>query len=79
MFQAVVLRVMVASPSDVQSARTVIESALHEWNTVSAGGRGVLLLPWLFETSAVPLAGAHSSTRPSLATVRLMARPRASQ
>lgn len=36
-----------------------IESALYEWNTISAGNRGVLLLPWLFESAAVPLAGAH--------------------
>ncbi len=58
-FQAVVLRVMVASPSDVQDSRATIESALYEWNTISAGNRGVLLLPWLFESAAVPIAGAH--------------------
>ncbi|MDR1427594.1 MAG: DUF4062 domain-containing protein [Bifidobacteriaceae bacterium] len=58
-FQATVVRVMVASPSDVSTARDAIESALHMWNAASAGHRGVLLLPWRFETHAVPLAGAH--------------------
>lgn len=55
-----VLSVMVASPSDVSEARQVIEKALYDWNaTSSAGNRGVMLRPWLHETSAVPLAGDH--------------------
>ena len=56
-FGATTLRVMIASPSDTGSARDAVERALHDWNTTHAESRGVILLPWRYESSAVPEAG----------------------
>lgn len=56
-FSATTLRVMIASPSDTGSARDAVERALHDWNTTHAESRAVILLPWRYESSAVPEAG----------------------
>ncbi|WP_062019923.1 hypothetical protein [Brevibacterium ravenspurgense] len=58
-FPATVLRVLVASPSDVPDARNAVEDALHSWNRVHATTRNVVLLPWRWETGSVPLLGGH--------------------
>lgn len=58
-FAATVLRVMIASPSDVADARDAVERAVHGWNDANAEGKGVVLLPWRWETSAVPVMGDH--------------------
>lgn len=58
-FSATVVRVMIASPSDVPEARDAVEKAIHGWNDANAGLRGVVLLPWRWETSSVPVQGAH--------------------
>lgn len=59
MFSATVVRVMIASPSDVPEARDAVEKAIHGWNDANARNRGVVLLPWRWETSSVPVQGAH--------------------
>lgn len=56
-FQGVAVRVMVASPSDVPGARDAVEQALHDWNQANAHHRGVVLMPWRWESSSVPLMG----------------------
>lgn len=58
-FAATVLRVMIASPSDVPEARDAVEKAIHGWNDANAISKGVILLPWRWETSAVPVLGGH--------------------
>ena len=58
-FSATVIRVMIASPSDVPEARDAVEKAIHGWNDANARIRGVVLLPWRWETSSVPVQGAH--------------------
>ncbi|MDK8507656.1 MAG: DUF4062 domain-containing protein [Corynebacterium amycolatum] len=58
-FTATVLRVLVASPSDVPEARDVVESAIHSWNSRHAATRSIVLLPWRWESSSVPLLGDH--------------------
>ena len=58
-YAATVLRVMIASPSDVQDARDAVERAVHSWNDANAKNKGVILQPWRWETSAVPVLGAH--------------------
>lgn len=58
-FPATVLRVLIASPSDVPDARDAVEDALHSWNRVHATSRNVVLLPWRWETDSVPLLGDH--------------------
>lgn len=56
-FHAVSVRVMIASPSDVPVARDAVEQALHDWNQANAHHRGVVLMPWRWESSSVPLMG----------------------
>ena len=56
---ASVLRVMIASPSDVPEARDAVEKAVYGWNDANARTKGVILQPWRWETSAVPVMGAH--------------------
>ncbi|MCQ9371664.1 DUF4062 domain-containing protein [Corynebacterium sp. 35RC1] len=58
-FTATVLRVLVASPSDVPEARDAVESAIHSWNSRHAATRSIMLLPWRWESSSVPLIGDH--------------------
>lgn len=58
-FTATVLRVLVASPSDVPKARDAVESAIHSWNSSHAATRSIVLLPWRWESSSVPLLGDH--------------------
>lgn len=58
-FTATVLRVLVASPSDVPEARDAVENAIHSWNSSNAATRSIVLLPWRWETSSVPLLGDH--------------------
>lgn len=58
-FSATVVRVLVASPSDVPEARDAVESALHSWNLRYSAQRQIVVLPWRWETSSVPLLGKH--------------------
>lgn len=58
-FNANVLRVAIASPSDVQDARNTVEKVLHDWNAANSAAKKVVLLPWRWETSSVPLLGSH--------------------
>lgn len=58
-FTATVLRVLIASPSDTTEARDAVERALHSWNRRHSSAKQVVLLPWRWETSSVPLLGAH--------------------
>lgn len=56
-FQAAAVRVMIASPSDIPGARDAVEQALHDWNQAHAHHRSVVLMPWRWENSSVPLLG----------------------
>lgn len=58
-YTATVLRVMIASPSDVPEARDAVERAIHGWNDANARSKAVILQPWRWETSAVPVMGGH--------------------
>lgn len=56
-FQAEVLRVLIASPSDVHIERNEIESAIFEWNVRFAEELQVVLLPGRWENDVVPAYG----------------------
>lgn len=56
-FRATVFRVAIASPSDIPAARDAVEEALYSWNLLYAETREVLLLPWRWESSSVPVLG----------------------
>lgn len=56
-YAATVLTVMIASPSDIPADRDAVEHAIYSWNDANAHQRGVILQPWRWESSAVPLMG----------------------
>jgi hypothetical protein len=55
--QAVVYKVLIASPSDVQEERNLIPHILRDWTTAHLSQSGVVLEPVLWETHAVPEMG----------------------
>lgn len=56
-FDASVLRVMIASPSDVATERKLIQEVIHEWNAIHAEDRKVVLLPVGWELGSSPQMG----------------------
>jgi hypothetical protein len=56
-FNAEVLRVLIASPSDVAAERNEIEKAIFEWNSLYAEKLQVILLPGRWENDVVPAYG----------------------
>lgn len=47
-------RVLIASPSDVITERTVLEELIHEWNVVNSQSKQIVLLPVKWETHSYP-------------------------
>ncbi len=58
-FQANVLKVMIASPGDVQVERGIITDELYRWNNANAVTRELILQPVKWETHSSPQMGAH--------------------
>lgn len=56
-FSAVVLTVLIASPSDTADARVTMRDAIAGWNDLNAAGFGVTMLPKMWETGATPEIG----------------------
>jgi hypothetical protein len=56
-FDAHVLKVMIASPSDTGRERDAIEKALYGWNSARAEREQIQLAPWRWESHAVPELG----------------------
>lgn len=56
-YQATVYKVMIASPGDVASERSIVREVLTEWNIVNADSRKTILLPIGWETHASPTMG----------------------
>jgi len=54
---AEVLNVLIASPSDVNEERAVVERALHDWNASHFSGAGIMLNPVKWESHAYPASG----------------------
>jgi hypothetical protein len=59
-YVAHVLSVMIASPSDLPEARDAVQEAIYSWNEAHSRNKGVVLLPWRWETSAVPVVGGRA-------------------
>lgn len=53
-FNARVIQVLIASPGDVQDERRIVADVIHEWNSVNARERGVVLMPLRWETDTRP-------------------------
>lgn len=56
-YQATVLKIMIASPSDVSIERGIIRETLYEWNAVNSDMRKIVLLPVAWETHSSPEMG----------------------
>jgi hypothetical protein len=56
-FSATVLRVMIASPGDVQKERAVVREVVSEWNSTNGAHRNVMLLATGWETDVAPEMG----------------------
>lgn len=62
-FSAEVLRVLIASPSDVQTERDEIEKAVYNWNRQFAEETGVILLPSRWEKDVAPAYSAEEAQK----------------
>jgi hypothetical protein len=56
-FTATVLRVMIASPGDVQAERSVVREVVSEWNSTNGAHSNVMLLAVGWETDVAPEMG----------------------
>lgn len=56
-YKASVLKVMIASPSDVAAEREIIRNVVHEWNAVHSEDRGIVLIPIGWESHSSPAMG----------------------
>lgn len=59
-YDATVIEVMIASPSDVAEERQIVREVLHEWNALHARERGVVLMPAGWETHSAPDLGGRA-------------------
>lgn len=59
MYHSATLEVMIASPSDLTTARSKISNAVHDWNAHESRAHHVVLLPVMWETHSWPQAGGH--------------------
>ena len=57
-YNAVAFNVMIASPGDVASERSIIRDVIYEWNAVHSKLRNIVLLPIGWESHSSPEMGA---------------------
>lgn len=57
-YSAKAFNVMIASPGDVASERTIIRDVVYEWNAVHSNARKIVLLPIAWESHSSPEMGA---------------------
>ncbi|MCG2607144.1 DUF4062 domain-containing protein [Acinetobacter sp. SM34] len=58
-YQATILNVMIASPSDVAEERQLIRDAIYEWNAIHSKQFGVMLNPVGWENNVAPQMGSR--------------------
>lgn len=56
-YQATVVNVMIASPSDVAQERRVVRDVIADWNAIHADGKKVILMPVGWESHSSPQMG----------------------
>ncbi len=56
-YSAKVFNVMIASPGDVASERSIIRDVIYEWNAVHSNSRKIVLLPIGWESHSSPEMG----------------------
>ncbi|CRL48926.1 hypothetical protein [Pseudomonas sp. URMO17WK12:I11] len=57
-YTAETFNVMIASPGDVASERTIVRDVIYEWNAVNSSARKIVLLPIGWESHSSPEMGA---------------------
>ena len=58
-YDARVFNVMIASPSDVASERSIVREAIYEWNAIHSEEKSMVLLPVGWESHTSPEMGAR--------------------
>ena len=58
-FEARVLRVLIASPSDVSTERALIPDIINDWNAINAVHSKFILMPIKWETHSAPMLGSR--------------------
>ncbi len=58
-YQVLMVQVLIASPGDTASARTVIRTAIEDWNALNSEETKIAFQPRLWERDVVPDVGAH--------------------
>ena len=53
-YNARVLKVMIASPGDVEKERRIARDVIHEWNNIHSEDKGIVLMPVGWETHSSP-------------------------
>jgi len=61
-FTATVLRLMIASPGDVQNERAIVREVVSEWNSANGAHRRMMLLAVGWETDVAPEMGAPAQS-----------------
>ncbi|TOH23138.1 DUF4062 domain-containing protein, partial [Vibrio parahaemolyticus] len=61
-YNARVFNVMIASPGDVASERSIIRDVIYEWNAVHSSSRNIVLLPIGWESHSSPEMGHSAQT-----------------
>ncbi|KAA0562310.1 DUF4062 domain-containing protein [Bacillus sp. CH30_1T] len=56
-YNAKVFNVMIASPGDVASERSIVRDVIYEWNAIHSYSRNIVLLPVGWETHSSPEMG----------------------
>lgn len=56
-YTAATFNVMIASPGDVASERSIVRDVIYEWNAVNSNSRKIVLLPMGWESHASPEMG----------------------
>lgn len=69
-YQATVIPVMIASPSDVPRERATVREVINEWNYVNSQSRKAVLMPTGWETHSAPEIG--SATAQELINTRIL-------
>ncbi len=53
-YQATVIKVMIASPSDIVEERNIVRDVLYDWNAIHSERQNIVLLPISWETHSSP-------------------------
>lgn len=61
-FKANVLKIMIASPEEVEEERRIVTGAIYRWNDTNASARQLVLLPVKWETHSTPQLGVPAHT-----------------